>query len=76
MSSALAQEVSLYMIGVAVSPELHDGLDMMAMPSAPGVTRQVSMGRLTVGLMMLACSHISSRKKPRVPEEAARVPQR
>lgn len=74
MFSALAQEVSRYRIGVAASPELQGGIFVMAIPRAPGVTKQVSMGRSTVGLMILACWHSSSRKKARVPGAAAREP--
>jgi len=51
--SWFAQEVSLYKINVAL-PEVQGGSVSMAMPSAPGVTRQVSTGTLTDGLMMLA----------------------
>ena len=41
------------------------------MPRAPGVSRQVLAGTLTDGLMMLACSHISSRKNASFPAALA-----
>lgn len=63
---SLAQEVSLYMTRLA-SPDSQGGRAFKAMPRAPGVTRQVSVGRFVVGLMWLASSQISSKKKARVP---------
>ncbi len=51
--SWFAQDLSRYRINVAL-PMVQGGSVSTAMPDAPGVTRQVSTGRLTVGLMMLA----------------------
>lgn len=47
---SLAHEVSVYIIRLA-SPDAQGGKVFTAMPSAPGVTRQVSVGRFVVGLM-------------------------
>ena len=55
-----------------VSPEVQGGRVLTAIPRAPGVTRQVSRGILTEGLMMLAWEYCSSRKRASVPGALAR----
>lgn len=48
-------------------PVVQGGSVSTAMPDAPGVTRQVSTGRWTSGLMMLVSPHTESIKRASVP---------